>query len=420
MEKYEQLLKDNNQTHLQKYISMCNKTQKQQLIKEIENIDFKQLNNLYKISKKPVKIEKGIIIEHISCTDKYRIDEDRYNQLKNVGENVIKNNHYAVVTMAGGQGTRLGHDGPKGTFLLGVDPEPKYLFQLLAENLIRHNEEYGITLNWYIMTSTENNDQTISFFKEHKYFGYNPKYIKFFEQGNLPLLLEDGRLIVDEGFHIKLAADGNGCIYKAMKKNGILADMEAKGIDWIFIGAVDNALLNMVDPLLVGLTIEDGNEIGSKSVPKINAKEKVGVFCKKDGKPGVIEYSELPEVMAEEVDEDGGLLYGESHIMCNLYSLSALKKIASKNLPYHSANKKASFMDENGNMIKVVTEPNGYKYEAFIFDGFNYFKDISILRGKREDDFAPIKNALGVDSPETATKLYNNFWSTHKSQNQIH
>ena len=420
MEKYEQLLKDNNQTHLQKYISMCNKTQKQQLIKEIENIDFKQLNSLYKISKKPVKIEKGIIIEHISCTDKYRIDEERYNQLKNVGENVIKNNHYAVVTMAGGQGTRLGHDGPKGTFLLGVDPEPKYLFQLLAENLIRHNEEYGITLNWYIMTSTENNDQTISFFKEHKYFGYNPKYIKFFEQGNLPLLLEDGRLIVDEGFHIKLAADGNGCIYKAMKENGILADMEAKGIDWIFIGAVDNALLNMVDPLLVGLTIEDGNEIGSKSVPKINAKEKVGVFCKKDGKPGVIEYSELPEVMAEEVDEDGELLYGESHIMCNLYSLSALKKIASKNLPYHSANKKASFMDENGNMIKVVTEPNGYKYEAFIFDGFNYFKDISILRGKREDDFAPIKNALGVDSPETATKLYNNFWSTHKSQNQIH
>lgn len=420
MEKYEQLLKDNNQTHLQKYISMCNKTQKQQLIKEIENIDFKQLNSLYKISKKPVKIEKGIIIEHISCTDKYRIDEERYNQLKNVGENVIKNNHYAVVTMAGGQGTRLGHDGPKGTFLLGVEPEPKYLFQLLAENLIRHNKAYGITLNWYIMTSTENNDQTISFFKEHKYFGYNPKYIKFFKQGNLPLLLEDGKLIVDEGFHIKLAADGNGCIYKAMKENGILADMEAKGIDWIFIGAVDNALLNMVDPLLVGLTIEDGNEIGSKSVPKINAKEKVGVFCKKDGKPGVIEYSELPEVMAEEVDEDGGLLYGESHIMCNLYSLSALKKIASKNLPYHSANKKASFMDENGNMIKVVTEPNGYKYEAFIFDGFNYFKEISILRGKREDDFAPIKNALGVDSPETATKLYNDFWATHKSQNQIH
>ena len=417
MEKYKQILKDNNQTHLQKYIDMCNEEERKNLIKEIESIDFDKLNKLYKISKRPIKIEKGLIIEHISFKDKYKLSEDKYNELKDLGEDIIKNNHYAVVTMAGGQGTRLGHDGPKGSFLLDVKPEPKYLFQILAENLIRHNQNYGITLNWYIMTSTENNDQTIEFFKKHDYFGYDPSYIKFFEQGNLPLLFEDGRLIVDKGYHIKLAADGNGCIYKAMKEAGILDDMESKGIKWIFIGSVDNALLNMVDPLLVGLTIKEGNEIGSKSVAKANPKEKVGVFCKKDGRPGVIEYSELPEAMAEEVDEDGELLYGESHIMCNLYSLSALKTIASKNLPYHSANKKAPYMDENGEIVKV-TEPNGYKYEAFIFDGFNYFKEISILRGKREDDFAPVKNAEGVDSPETATKLYNDFWATHKSQNE--
>lgn len=417
MEKYKQILKDNNQTHLQKYIDMCNEEERKNLIKEIESIDFDKLNKLYKISKRPIKIEKGLIIEHITFKDKYKLSEDKYNELKDLGEDIIKNNHYAVVTMAGGQGTRLGHDGPKGSFLLDVKPEPKYLFQILAENLIRHNQNYGITLNWYIMTSTENNDQTIEFFKKHNYFGYDPSYIKFFVQGNLPLLFEDGRLIVDKGYHIKLAADGNGCIYKAMKEAGILDDMESKGIKWIFIGSVDNALLNMVDPLLIGLTIKEGNEIGSKSVAKANPKEKVGVFCKKDGKPGVIEYSELPEAMAEEVDEDGELLYGESHIMCNLYSLSALKTIASKNLPYHSANKKAPYMDENGEIVKV-TEPNGYKYEAFIFDGFNYFKEISILRGKREDDFAPVKNAEGVDSPETATKLYNDFWATHKSQNE--
>jgi UDP-N-acetylglucosamine pyrophosphorylase len=417
LEKYKQILKDNNQTHLQKYIDMCNEEERKNLIKEIESIDFDKLNKLYKISKRPIKIEKGLIIEHIAFKDKYKLSEDKYNELKDLGEDIIKNNHYAVVTMAGGQGTRLGHDGPKGSFLLDVKPEPKYLFQILAENLIRHNQNYGITLNWYIMTSTENNDQTVEFFEKHNYFGYDPSYIKFFEQGNLPLLFEDGRLIVDKGYHIKLAADGNGCIYKAMKEAGILDDMESKGIKWIFIGSVDNALLNMVDPLLIGLTIKEGNEIGSKSVAKANPKEKVGVFCKKDGKPGVIEYSELPEAMAEEVDEDGELLYGESHIMCNLYSLSALKIIASKNLPYHSANKKAPYMDENGEIVKV-TEPNGYKYEAFIFDGFNYFKEISILRGKREDDFAPVKNAEGVDSPETATKLYNDFWATHKSQNE--
>jgi UDP-N-acetylglucosamine pyrophosphorylase len=189
--------------------------------------------------------------------------------------------------------------------------------------------------------------------------------------------------------------------------------MKKKGIKWIFIGSVDNALLNMVDPMLIGLTIEDGNEIGSKSVVKNNPHEKVGVFCKKNGAPAIIEYSELPESMAEETDEDGELLYGESNIMCHLYSLEALEKIATKELPYHSAHKKAPYMNEKGEMIKV-TEPNAYKYETFIFDAFNLFDNMSLLRGRREEDFAPIKNAEGNDSPETAIKLYNDFW---KKQN---
>ena len=237
----------------------------------------------------------------------------------------------------------------------------------------------------------------------------------FFNQGNLPLLSEDGKLLVDENFNIKFAADGNGCIYKAMKKDGVLDDMKKKGIKWVFIGAVDNALLNMCDPILLGLTIDDKNEIGSKSVVKLNPHERVGVFCKKDNVPAVIEYSEIPEEMAEETDEDGELLFGESHIMCNLYSINALEKIAKHELPYHSAHKKANFMQENGKMFEAK-EPNAYKYEAFIFDGFNFFDDISILRGRREEDFAPIKNKEGVDSPETAIKLYNDYWKTKKSK----
>ena len=165
----------------------------------------------------------------------------------------------------------------------------------------------------------------------------------------------------------------------------------------------------MCDPMLLGLTIKDKNEIASKSVVKANPHEKVGVFCKKDSKPAVIEYTELPTEMAEETDEEGELLFGESHIMCNLYSIEALEKIAEQNLPYHSAHKKANYLDENGNLVKSE-EPNSYKYEAFIFDGFNYFDNISILRGRREEDFAPIKNKEGVDSPETAIELYNNYW----------
>ena len=407
MKTYKELLTENHQEHLLKYIDNANEEQRKNLINQIENLDFNRINSLYKISTDENTIAESKI-EHINYTDKYKLSKDKFKYLTDVGEDVIKNNQYAVVTMAGGQGTRLGHKGPKGTFLLNVSPKPMYLFEILATNLINTNKKYGITLNWYIMTSTENDDQTEKFFEEHNYFNYPKETIKFFKQGNLPLIKEDGKLLVDENYNIKLAADGNGCIYKAMSEDGILNDMHQKGIKWVFIGSVDNALLNMVDPVLLGLTISDKNEIGSKSVVKNNPHEKVGVFCKKNNVPAVIEYSELPESMAEETDEDGELLFGESHIMCNLYSINALEKISRKTLPYHSAHKKASYLMENGKMFEAI-EPNAYKYEAFIFDGFNFFDNISILRGKREVDFAPIKNATGNDSPETAIKLYNDF-----------
>ncbi len=410
MRNYNELLKKYNQEHILNYLDMVDEEKKNNLISQIEELNFEQLENLYEISNRDnTKAIKGIIIEHIPFVDKYKLEKDRKEYLTKIGEDIIKNNKYAVVTMAGGQGTRLGHDGPKGTFKLEVKPKAKYLFEILAENLLRENKKYNVVIPWYIMTSTENNEKTVSFFEEHNYFGYPKDSVRFFKQGNLPILSEEGKLLIDENYNIKVASDGNGSIYKSMKNEGILSDMKKRGIEWIFIGAVDNAILNMCDPILIGLTIEEKNEVASKSVVKANPHEKVGVFCKKDSKPAVIEYTELPDQLAEETDEEGELLYGESHIMCNLYSLNALEKIAVQNLPYHSAHKKANYIDEKGNLIKL-TEPNAYKYEAFIFDGFNYFNNMTILRGIREEDFAPIKNKEGVDSPETAIKLYNEYW----------
>ena len=412
---YIDVLKENNQEHLLKYLEMANEEQKQELINEIMDLDFKHIKELYSLSSRDnEKAIESCIIEHTKFVDKYKISEEEFNRYKNIGEEIIKNGEYAVVTMAGGQGTRLGHNGPKGTYVLNVKPEPKSLFEILADGIKRANSKYGITLNWYIMTSTENNDKTAQYFESKNYFGYPKDKIRFFEQGNLPLISEDGKLLVDENLHIKYAADGNGCIYKAMKKNGILDDMKSKNIKWIFIGSVDNALLNMVDPILLGLTVSEGNKIGSKSVVKRSPDEPVGVFCKKNSKPAVIEYTELPTEMASETDEEGELLFGESHIMCNLYSLEALEIISQNTLPYHSAHKKAPYLDENGNMIKV-TKPNAYKYEAFIFDGFVFFDGISILRGRREEDFAPVKNAEGQDSPQTAVELYNNYWENNEN-----
>lgn len=411
MANYVEIVKKYNQEHLLKYIDLISTNEgKNNLINDIENIDFEKLNRLFALSNQNFKNSmKTVMLEHIRVFDKSRFSDEENNEILKIGEDIIANNQYAVVTMAGGQGTRLGHKGPKGTFILNVKPEPKSLFKIIAENLIKANNKYGIILNWYIMTSTENNDETVKYFEDNNYFGYNSENVKFFKQGNLPLLSEDGKLVINSEYRIKYAASGNGTIYQAMLNDGVIDDMKRKGIKWVFIGSVDNALLNMVDPMLLGLTKKRGTEIASKTIVKNSPYEKVGVFCKKNGKPGVIEYSEIPDTLIEEVDENGELMYGESHIMCNLYTLDAIEKIANVELPYHSAHKKVDFMQEDGNMF-YAKEPNGYKYEAFIFDGFELFDDITLYRGKREEDFAPVKNAEGVDSPETATKLYNDFW----------
>lgn len=409
LEQAKKILKENKQEKLLDMIDKIDAEKREKLAKEITELDFAKLNDLYKETKeKPEILEKKL--EHIKYVDEYKLSKEEFDLYKELGEKIIKNNQYAVVTMAGGQGTRLGHKGPKGTFKIDVNPEPKYLFQILAENLERANKEYQITLPWYIMTSTENNQETIKFFEEHNYFSYPKSSVKFFIQGNLPLLFTDGQLVLDKDYSIKQAADGNGCIYKAMAETGIITEMKEKGIQWIFIGSVDNVLLNMVDPILIGLTINQNNQIASKSIAKKDPSERVGVFCKANGEPSVIEYSELPKEMSELRDENGELLYGEAHIMCNLFSIDAIEKISKQNLPYHVANKKTNYMNENGEFVEV-TEPNAYKFEAFIFDAFNYFDNISILRGKRENDFAPVKNKQGNDSPETAKKLYNDYWN---------
>ena len=402
-----ELLIQNRQEGILNFLNKINEERKEKLIKQILNLDFKKLNDLYKTTKeKPQILDKKI--EHIRYVDEAKITKENRKIYIDLGEEVIKNNQYAVVTMAGGQGTRLGHKGPKGTFKIDVEPEAKYLFQILSENLEKANKKYNVVLPWYIMTSTENNKETIKFFEEHKYFGYPKEKVKFFVQGNLPLIFTNGDLVIDKDYSIKEAADGNGCIYKAMRESGIIEEMKQNNIKWIFIGAVDNVLLNMVDPVLIGLTIFEKNQVASKSIAKNSPKEKVGVFCKANGVPSVIEYSELPEDMAKQIDEEGELLFGEAHIMCNLFSIEALDKISKVNLPYHVANKKTNYMNEEEEFVEVV-EPNAYKFEAFIFDAFNLFDNISILRGKREENFAPVKNKSGNDSPKTAVNLYNEY-----------
>lgn len=260
------------------------------------------------------------------------------------------------------------------------------------------------------MTSEENNEKTIEFFERMNYFNYPKENIVFFKQAEEPLVSKDGKLLIGEDNLIKVASNGNGAVYKSMKKQGVLEDMKRKKIEWIVICGIDNILAKIVDPLLIGMTINSKNLIASKSVVKQTMLESGGVFAKADGKPGIIEYVEVPEKIAKEKDSNGEFIYGDINIVNHLFHIKALEKIANEKLPYHTAIKKCKFIDEYGK----IKEDKVYKFEKFIFDGFVYFKDMGILRVKREEEFAPIKNAEGENSPETAKKLYEDYIKTLK------
>ena len=408
------LLKKYNQEHIIKFLEKLNDEKAEQLIKQIQKIDLHQITELYNSTKKTVEFKESKI-EALKYLDKAKLTKEQKEKFDNLGIKVVKNNQYAIVTMAGGQGTRLGHNGPKGTFKLDVYGKGKYLFEILVDNLKEANQKYGVTINWYIMTSKENNEETVKFLEKNNYFGYDKNYVKIFTQSELPIVDINGKLMMGKDYKIKEASDGNGGTYSSLRRSGCLSDMKEKGIKWVFIGSVDNALLKMVDVTLLGMAISQGVQIASKSVVKANPHEKVGVFCKMNGHPKVIEYTELPEKMAEETDSDGELKFGESHIMCNLYTIEAIEKISKEILMYHSAFKKNSYIDLDGKEI-IPQEPNSYKFESFIFDAFEFFDDIAILRGKREDDFAPVKNKEGVDSPKTAKELYEKFWNREKKE----
>lgn len=400
IEEARRILEENGQGHI--------KVKNEELADQILHIDFERLKTLDEEITHPCCTCNIEDISPVKAINPEKKDTEEIEEYIKIGEDVVKSGHFAIGIMAGGQGTRLGHNGPKGTFKLELNGETKSLFEIIVDKLRNAYEKYNVYLNCYIMTSPENNKETVAFFEKNNYFNYPKEYIKFFMQEDLPLLNKKGKLILGEDGLIKLASEGNGGIFYSMAKKGIIDDMKSKNIKWIFIGSVDNLLVKYVDTLLLGLAIKQNVNIATRTVIKNSPNERVGVLCKKNGKVKVIEYTEVPKEMRVATDEAGEFLYGESHIMCNLFSLEAIEKASTKELKYHVAVKKIKYIDENGKLVNP-TEPNCYKFEKFVFDSFGLFDEIAILRGKREEDFAPIKNAEGQDSPETAQKLYENY-----------
>ena len=289
IERAKDILKQYNQEHIIRLFDKINEEKQVELAKQVINIDFHKITELYENTKKEIEIKEKDI-QPISYVDKEKLTPEEKDKYDKLGEEVIRKGQYAVVTMAGGQGTRLGHSGPKGTFKLDVYGKGKYLFEIFAENLKEANKKYDSIIPWYIMTSRENNKETKEFLEKNNYFGYDKNYVTLFIQGELPLVDTNGKVLVSREMKIKEASDGNGGTYASLRSSGALSDMKERGIKWIFIGGVDNALLKMADvacwPWLHTTLIEDSVASGTPLVVKMSdnvshfAKEKAGVFMK--------------------------------------------------------------------------------------------------------------------------------------------
>lgn len=411
LSKVKEILTKYNQEHLLYFYNELSDDQKETLLNQLLNIDFEEILNLYKNSMKNDKLDISTV-SPLPHYEKQLFSEEEISDYINLGENIIKSGAFAVVTMSGGQGSRLGYKGPKGTYELRFKTlnEKKSLFQIMCEDIKRANKKYNVTIPWYIMTSQDNNKATKDFFEIHNFFDYPKDKIKFFTQGKLPIIDLNGKLILQEPYLVKDASNGNGNVFKSMKYNGIVEDLEAHNIKWIFFGGIDNVLLQNVDPLFIGLTCKNNFEIASKSIFKQKPLEKTAVYCKKNGKPAILDYDDIDIKLSVSKFEDGKYKYREANIISHLMTIDAVKKACSVELPYHRAFKKNAFVNDEG-MKQVPDKPNSFKFENFIFDSFMFFDDMLLLRVNEEEEFAPIKDFTGIYNPDTAREKYEKYWN---------
>jgi UDP-N-acetylglucosamine/UDP-N-acetylgalactosamine diphosphorylase len=319
------------------------------------------------------------------------------------GEVALRAGRVAAFTVAGGQGTRLGYDGPKGTF--PVTPvKQKTLFQVFAEKVRAAGERYGKPLHWFIMTSHQNHAATESFFQEHKYFGLAPERVHFFRQGRMPAVDLNGKILLESKSSIAMSPDGHGGSLRALERSGALELMEKEGIDTISYFQVDNPLVRCIDPAFIGWHLSHGSEMSSKMIPKAYAAEKVGHFCVQNGRLVVVEYSDLPMELQQQVDEQSGQLrFIAGSIAIHLLDRGFVRRMAQaggESLPFHRADKKIPTVDAQGNAVKP-DKPNGVKFEMFVFDALPFAQNPLVIETRRADDFSPVKNAEGLDSPQT-------------------
>lgn len=391
-------LEEYKQLHILEYYDELSYYEQQELISQINETDFSVLNS-YNHSKG--HFEDGEIepIEIMKLT-KSKGKSDRYSS---VGIEAIKEGKIALVLLAGGMGTRLGADIPKGMFNIGIT-RPIYIFERIINNIMDVVKETNTWIHLFVMTSNINHDTTIKFFKKNDYFGYNIDYITFFKQEMSPTTDFNGKVYMESKNKFSASPNGNGGWYKSLKENGLTDVNNKSRIEWINVFPVDNVLQRIAEPGFVGATIASDYDVGVKVVKKVSPEEKVGVICKRNKKPFIIEYYEMNDELLYKKDEDGEYLYNYGVILNYLFKVSTLDKIIEKDMPIHLANKKISYIDKDARLINPE-KSNGYKYEILVLDMISMMDSCLAYEVERSKEFAPIKNRSGIDSVESAREL---------------
>lgn len=381
---------------------------KAQLLAQAEEIDLDEVDRLVDTLVKSKDEADGVDFSALKPAPYVELPENvdtdpTWQEAKQLGEDALRGGKVAAFTVAGGQGTRLGYAGPKGTFPVTPVKE-KTLFQVFAEKIQSARNTYGCSLPWFVMTSDVNHSATVAFFEENKYFGLAADSVKFFRQGRMPAVDYDGKIILEAKDSIAMSPDGHGGALRALDRSGSFDSMAAEGIEVISYFQVDNPLVQPIDPYFIGFHLKTGSTMSSKMLPKAYEKEKLGHFCILDGVTQIVEYSDMPDELCALRDPDGKLSFRAGSIAIHIISLDFARSVVAQDsevtLPFHRADKKVPFVDENGTTQKSDT-PNGVKFEMFVFDAIPFSKNPLVIETTRLNDFSPVKNAEGVDSPES-------------------
>ena len=392
------ILSQYNQTHILKYYNSLSDTEQKSLLSQIELLDFSLLKN---VEDKSEENKRG----KFEPLDAVGISEirQRKDEFMTAGIDAIKNGKVGAVLLAGGQGTRLGYDKPKGMFNIGVNKE-LYIFQCLINNILSVVRKSGAWIPLYIMTSEKNDEDTRNFMREMKNFGYNSDYITYFIQDMAPSVGFDGKILMESKNRIAMSPNGNGGWFSSIVRAGLLNEIKEKQIEWLNVFAVDNVLQQIADPLFVGAVLCSGSQSGGKVVKKASPDERVGVLCLENGKPAIVEYYEMTDEMRNRLNADGQLAYNYGVILNYLFNVEKLEAIVNDKLPVHVVKKIIPYINENGEQISP-SEPNGYKFETLVLDMVSMQDSCLSYEVARENEFAPVKNSEGVDSVETAREL---------------